>query len=84
MKYVCAMVLVVCIGLMLAGCSSNVTANSVRSNMSPELYSLTMNHGQLQNLEARVVDSYLRSFHDDVNHLLLLEHTTRLHRYISP
>ncbi len=85
MKVVCVVTVIGCLGLMSVGCSSKkVTASSVWLDMSPELYSLTMNHGQLMNLETRVVDRYERSFHDDVNHLLLLEHPTRLHRYVAP
>ncbi len=68
----------------VGGCSNRITADSVRSNMSPELETVAMTAEQRKNLHARVVDTDLRQIPDDIDTLFLLNRPVRMTRYPVP
>jgi hypothetical protein len=68
---------------MLTGCN-RITASSVRSNMSPELQSVSLSREQRKNHHARVYDHTLRQVHDDWDYLLLLDRPRRMSKYPIP
>lgn len=76
-----------CLSLVLpvftTGCN-RVTADSVRSNMSPELQSVAMSKEQRKNHHARVMDHTLRQWHDDWDYLLLMDRPRRMTKYPLP
>lgn len=77
---------VLTLGLALgAGCASNeVTAGEVRSDLTPELYSVAETKQQHMNRQSRTWDYMWRQLVDDVNSALLLDEPSRMSRYPIP
>ena len=62
----------------LGGCADDrITAESVRSDMSPELESTAMTHEQRQNQIARAVDTTTRQIVDDWDMITMLDKPVR-------
>lgn len=72
--------------VMLGGCSSSddITANSVRADMSPEMESIAMTPEQRKNQFARVVDTDFRQIVDDWDRLWLVDKPSGMSRYPIP
>jgi hypothetical protein len=70
---------------LVGGCSSDqITAKSVRKDMSPELVSLAHQSEQRRNMHARTHDTNKRQIWDDLDRILLLDRPTRLSEYPIP
>jgi hypothetical protein len=78
------MACVLVLGGGLAGCSNKITANSVRSDMSPGLTSMSENDQQLKNRHARTFDTNFRQIPDDIDTILLFDRPGRLSPYAVP
>ncbi len=82
-KAMCATVLVA-MTVLAGGCQQEITGERVRSDISPELQSLTLTEQQRQNQIARTVDTNLRQLINDFDELLLLDRPARLSRWPVP
>ena len=72
--------------MLLGGCAAKddmITAKDVRGK-TPELATMTRSEGQLKNLEARVINSYLRGLRTDINTILLLDDNNSLNYTTLP
>lgn len=68
----------------LVGCSNEITADSVRSNMTPELETIAMTREQRLNQNARAVNTTGRQIHDDWDRIWLIDRPLRLSEYTIP
>jgi hypothetical protein len=67
------------------GCGSDqITAKSVRKDMSPELMSLAHQREQRRNMYARTLDTNKRQIWDDLDRILLMNRPSRLSEYPVP
>ncbi|MEX2215745.1 MAG: hypothetical protein WD768_16660 [Phycisphaeraceae bacterium] len=71
-------VLVMAIGLMAGGCSSQITPDSVRADMSPEMETIQYTHQQRCNNIARSIDTTTRQIHDDWDRIWLVDQPLHL------
>lgn len=73
-------------GLLITGGCGNkkITGQSVRNNMSPEMFTLSRNHEQHRNDISRTLDTNGRQFWDDLDLFLLLHRPSRGSRYPAP
>ena len=75
---ICAML---ALSVAAGGCSQEITGDTVRANLTPELQSLAHTSEQNKNRVAITIDTNTRSIWDDVLNLLLLDRPARLNRY---
>ena len=66
------------------GCQKQVTAQQVRSDLSPELESIAMSSEQRKNNITRTIDTNLRQIWDDFDSALFLDRPMRTSRYPIP
>ena len=67
------------------GCEGQkTTADSVRSDMSPEMQSVAMTPQQRQNLHARSINTDIREISDDWDSLWLLDRPRQMSLYPVP
>jgi len=79
------LLMLILLAVALVGCKSNeITAKSVRSNMSPDLESIAEMREQRKNTHARTINTNWRQLWDDLDHILLLDHPVRLSEYPIP
>lgn len=69
------------LSLAAGGCSQEITGDTIRANMTPELQSLAHTPEQNKNRVAITIDTNMRSIWDDVLSILLLDRPARLNRY---
>lgn len=81
---ICAPAVLLGLTLALGGCNNRITADDVRADMTPELQSVALTAEQRKNQHARAIDHTLRQWHDDWDHLLLLDRPRRLSKYPIP
>ncbi len=85
MKYLLGVSLVAApLLLSQGGCSHQITADSVRSNMSPEMETMAQTSEQRKNEVARAVDTNLRQLNNDWDSFWLLDRPLRLSMYPVP
>ena len=74
------------VAALAGGCDGppKVTADRVRSDMSPELETIAMTRGQRMNNVARTMDTNLRELNDDWDRIFLLDRPLRTSRYPIP
>jgi len=75
--------------LTLTACSSSSTKHagnvgSIRANPSPAMHTLARRASDRANTHAYVVDTDLRSIHNDMDTILHLNRPSRLHNNIKP
>jgi len=70
--------------MLLVGCSNKVTAEKVRSKLTPELYSTAHSRGQFQNRTAISIDHTSRQASDDFAKLILMDKPLRLTKWPVP
>ena len=71
--------------VMAAGCANDqITAGSVRRDMSPELSTLAMTRQQQKNTNARAIDTTWRQIGDDLDKLFFFNRPLRLNEYRIP
>jgi len=68
----------------LTGCKKEITANSVRDDMSPGLKSMAESNEQMKNRHARTFDTNFRQIPDDIDMILLFDRPVRLSPYVIP
>lgn len=61
-----------------------ITASMIRQDMSPEMESMALTHGQRLNRRAKVWDVNARQIWDDIDVILLEDRPLRLSRYPVP
>jgi hypothetical protein len=71
-------------GLAATGCQQPVTAENVRSDLTPELQSVAMSSEQRKNNINRTIDTNLREVWDDFDAVLFLDRPLRMSRYPIP
>lgn len=67
-----------------AGCSNDITAQSVRANPSPEMESIAYTHEQRQNNLMRVNDTNWRQLVDDWDRFWLMDQPLHLNNIPIP
>lgn len=70
--------LVLVMGLAAAGCSSEITARSVRKDMSPELETIRYTHEQRCNNIARSIDTTIRQLPEDWDRFWLVDEPLKM------
>lgn len=73
--------------LLLAGCASNTAAGrdaEVRSNLTPELQTLSQRPSDVDNKVTLTTDENLRAANEDLGRLMLFDRPSRLTRERQP
>jgi hypothetical protein len=67
------------------GCSSDITANDVRFDPTPELESMAFTSEERRSIHARMLNTQFRQIPDDIDEILLLDRPVRFSpRYPIP
>ena len=72
------------VAALATGCNNDIKAKDVRSDYSPELFSMGMSKEQMKNAHARTIDTNGRQAWDDAARLLLLDRPLRTSKYPIP
>lgn len=83
-RFLSVWAMIVVAGGLMAGCGSQTSVHSLRSNPSPELHSTALTADQHANRTVRALDNTTRQIWDDVDGLMFWDRSIRLSSHPIP